>query len=476
MRKTKIVCTVGPASSTPAMLEKLIGAGMNVARLNFSHGTQEEHHETIRHIREISAQMQQPVAILQDLAGPKIRIGVIEQDTVHIEAGARFILTSRDVPGSAQEVSLRYKELPHLVEDGDTLLLADGAIELQVESTNEHDIVCKVVIGGQLSSHKGVNLSSRTIDIPILTEKDRADLQFGLEHDVDYIAMSFVRSAKDVQSVLDAIGDEKPRPPLIAKIEKHEALVHMDGILPLVDGIMVARGDLGVEIPIERVPVVQKNLISQANRARKLVITATQMLRSMVDSPRPTRAEVTDVANAVLDGTDAVMLSEETAIGSYPERAVRMMSRVAVDAEQAFPHEDWRAQSMEAKEKRRPEDAVARSACGLATLVGAGAIVTCTSSGSTARLVAKCRPQPPILALTPDEKTWRRLALVWGAMPWRLPSADSTDRMIRDAAQEACASGLVKPGELLVLTAGIPLNQPGTTNMIRVITSGGDPA
>ena len=469
MRMTKIVCTIGPASRDVATLEKLMRAGMNVARLNFSHGTQEEKGRTIADIRAIAKKLGLPVAILQDLAGPKIRTGAIAGGPVTLISGGIFILTNRPVPGSAREVSLTYRALPRDVKKGDSILLNDGAIELTVEEARERDIRCRVIVGGELSSHKGINLPGRSVGAGTLTAKDRSDLAFGLKQGVDYVALSFVRSAKDVASARAVMKKVNRSAPIIAKIEKHEALRNIDEIVDAVDGVMVARGDLGVEIPIEDVPRMQKMIIGKANCACKPVITATQMLKSMVDSPRPTRAEVTDVANAVLDGSDAVMLSEETAAGRYPVQAVAMMSKVIVAAEKMFPFRAWTAKFGEAVQAA-PQEAVAHAACHLAEDIGAAAVITCTQSGSTTRRVAKYRPFQPILAMTPDEKTLRAMALVWGAVPILMGPASDVSAMERAAVRLARAGKHVKRGDQVVMTAGVPLHVTGTTNLVRVLT------
>ncbi|MDD2237947.1 MAG: pyruvate kinase, partial [Kiritimatiellae bacterium] len=411
MKRTKIVCTIGPASNTETVIEKLIQAGMNVARLNFSHGTHEEHGEVIRTIRAVSERLAVPVAILQDIAGPKIRIGQIENGPVTLAPGDRFVLTSREVPGNTREVSVNFRELPSFVQPGDSLLLADGMLELTVEKTGAEDIECRVITGGSLNSRKGINLPTRSTGIPILTEKDRVDLQFGRKCGVDYVALSFVRTADDVRLVRALLRDGGQTTPLIAKIEKPEALDHLDEILEEVDGIMVARGDLGVELPFERVPRAQKDIIARANRASKPVITATQMLESMVNSPRPTRAEVNDVANAILDGTDAVMLSEESAMGAYPVQAVQAMARIAKDVEEHFPYKEWFAGRV-MNEDSDVAHSVSQAACGMAEVLGVAAIVATTVTGTTARQVARFRPAQPILAPTPSAETYRRLALV----------------------------------------------------------------
>jgi pyruvate kinase len=440
---------------------------MGVARLNFSHGTRAEHLEVITAVRRIAARLARPVAILQDLAGPKIRVGEIESGAVTLEAGEPFTLTTRRVLGSRQEVSVPY---PHLTEDlrpGDTLLLSDGDLELEVMGTTGEDVHCRVITGGTLASRKGVNLPARSLTAPTFTDKDRDDLAFGLRYGVDYVALSFVRTAADVVEAREAIEDHGSPVALIAKIETHDALANIDEIVDSVDGLMVARGDLGVAIPPATVPRVQKMLIGKANRAGKPVITATHMLRSMQDSPRPTRAEVADVANAVLDGTDAVMLSEETAIGRFPVEAVTMMAAIADDAESSFPFDAW----MSRFETGGPlPEAVARAACTLAADIDAAAIVTCTQSGGTARRVARYRPRCAILAPTPHAETYRRLALVWGVTPLLNQSQPTTDELIDGALGAALAAGRVQRGQSVVVTAGVPVGRPGMTNMIKVET------
>jgi pyruvate kinase len=469
MPRTKIVCTIGPASRGADVLERLVLADMSVARLNLSHGTHAEHAEAIAAIRRLAARHGRPIAVLLDLAGPKIRTGEIASGTVRLESGARFTLTSRAVPGDQREVSITYPELPSDVTPGDRVLLNDGALELEVVATTARDIECRVIVGGPLSAHKGINLPTTSIKGPSLTDKDRRDLVFGIAQDVDYFALSFVRRAADVAAVRTILEGHDCRVPVIAKIEKQEALDHVDDILSVADGIMVARGDLGVEIPLERVPLVQKMLIRRALAAGKPVITATQMLGSMVDNPRPTRAEVADVANAVLDGTDAIMLSEETAKGSYPVEAVAMMARIAADAETGFTFGAW------AEELHRRRDAplpmaVGRAAAELAASIDAACIITFTHSGATARLVARCRPGRPILALTPVAETYRRLALVWGVIPALAERMESTDVMITRALIAARSAGLANKGARVVVTAGAPVDVAGTTNLIRTET------
>jgi pyruvate kinase len=471
MTRTKIIATIGPASRSPEVLEKLIGAGLNVCRLNFSHGSHEEHAALIQDIRAVAARLAAPVAILQDLSGPKIRTGRIASGgTVTLVEGARLVLTSRDVPGDAAEVGLTYPDLPHNVRAGDVILLADGAMQLRVDSATDTDVKCTVEVGGELGSNKGINLPGRSINAPILSDKDKADLAFGLEQGVDMVALSFVRTAHDVESVKRRIAAAGLDTPLIAKIEKFEALDNIDEIIAAADGIMVARGDLGVEIPLESVPRAQKMLIRKTNAAAKPVITATQMLKSMVESPRPTRAEVNDVANAIYDGTDAIMLSEETAMGRYPVQAVEVMTRVAQDVEAAFDYRGW-LESCEDDQRLSFSAAVAHTAVKMARDIGAAAIITCTSTGSTTRLVARYRPEQTLLAVTSYPKTSLRLALVHGARPLLVDQVDSAESLERAAVAAALQGGFVKPGQPVVITAGLPFGVAGATNLIKVATA-----
>jgi pyruvate kinase len=464
--RTKIVCTIGPASRSPEVLSRLVAAGMDVARLNFSHGSHAEHAAVIGAVRAIAESAGRPVAILQDLAGIKLRIGDIAGGSAFLVSGAPFTLTARGVPGDAREVSVNEASLPRFVRAGDRLLLCDGEIELVVDEAANGDIRCRVVAGGTLSSHKGISLPSTPFGAPGLTAKDREDLAFGVAHGVDYVALSFVRTADDVRAARAFLDERGFAVPLVAKIEKREAISHIDEILAAADGLMVARGDLGVETPLEHVPLLQKMLIDRANRAGKPVITATQMLLSMVENPRPTRAEVGDVANAILDGTDAVMLSEETASGRYPVEAVATMKRIAEDTETAFPFDRW-MRKFEDKSLQTLPEAVAGAAVELAEHIGASAILAWTESGATARLVARHRPRPPIVALATRKETARRLALVWGVVPLLASAADGPDAMLENAPALAVAKGLLRPGERAVITAGLPMGVPGSTNLIK---------
>jgi pyruvate kinase len=464
MAKTKIVCTIGPSSSSPDIIRTMIRSGMSVARLNFSHGSHDDHAYKIRIIRSIAAELNRPVAILQDLCGPKIRVGEIPDPGIRLKPGATFILTSDDVVGDNERVSVSYGGLPRDVKAGDRLLLADGMMELEVQDSAGTEITTHVITGGVLTSHKGVNLPTASMTLETLTPKDRRDLQFGLAHDVDYVALSFVRSADDVHTLKRLIAEQGRQTPVVAKIEKHEALDHIDQIVDVADAIMVARGDLGVEIPLENVPNIQKMIIQKANRRGRPVIIATQMLRSMVDAPRPTRAEAADVANGVLDGADAVMLSEETASGDYPVEAVQFMANIARAAEENFPYRRY------LKQMRHLDisESVAAAACNLAENLNAAAIVATTRSGATALHVARFRPRGRIIALSPSEKTVRRLAMCWGCIPCYLSLTDDTDEMIESAAESALQTGHVRSGDLVVITGGRPLYAAGTTNLLWV--------
>ncbi|MBU1171114.1 MAG: pyruvate kinase [Proteobacteria bacterium] len=463
--KTKIVCTIGPSCDSPDMIRSLIEKGMNVARLNFSHGSHDEHLEKITTIRKVSEEMGRSVAILQDLCGPKIRVGKIKDPGISLKAGQSLILTSEDLLGEENRVSVSYKPLPSEVKKGDVILLADGMMELIVHEITGNDIVCDVIIGGTLTSNKGINLPSGTIKAPSLTEKDRVDLDFGIKHDVDYIALSFVRTPEDVIGLKKIINQSGKDIPVVAKIEKHEAITNIEGILDATDAVMVARGDLGVEIPLEQVPELQKMLVRKANEKGKPVIVATQMLRSMVDSPRPTRAEANDVANAVFDGADAVMLSEETASGSYPLAAVEYMAKIALNAEKGYPHDRYLTLTT-----HEPNIAlsVAYASCILAEQLNASAIVASTKSGFTAKQISRFRPYSKIVALSPDKKALRKLALYWGCEPGFVAIPNNTDEMIEKVAESALETGAVQKGDLIVITGGHPVWVEGTTNMMKV--------
>lgn len=467
MHKTKIVCTIGPASDSEKILANLMDAGMKVARLNFSHGSHEEHANTIKRIRTVAEKKNLPIAILQDLSGPKIRVSDIQDGVVQLQPGQSFTLTTDRVPGDKSRVSVPFTDFSKAVTKNDRILLADGSIELLVLSTDASNVTCEVLVGGELSSKKGINLPGRTLSIQAFTPKDRDDLEFGLTHGVDYVAMSFVRTKEDVLRVKEVIEKREQQVPVIAKIEKHEALANIDDIIEVVDGIMVARGDLAVETALEEVPLVQKMLIKKCNQAGKPVITATQMLKSMVDNPRPTRAEANDVANAVLDGTDAVMLSEETTVGDYPVESVKTMARIIEVTETNRVHDSDPLRHSH-YEPATIQHAVCLGAFEIAKDLEAAAIITPTDSGSTARMVSTYRPAPPIIAWCHKPQVLRCLNLVWGVFPLLAKQYEKSDEMIAQAKAAALQSGLVQKGEKVVITAGIPVGMSGTTNLIKV--------
>ncbi len=466
-RRTKIVCTIGPASGSPSVIEGLIRAGMDVARLNFSHGTYEDHLGYIEAIRRASEKLGMPVAILQDLPGPKMRIGKFKEDPVHLEEGAQFVITARRIVGDAHGVSAIVPNLSRSVKPGDAIVLGDGEIELEVIGVEESDVVCRVVSGGELRSHKGITLPGVALDVPAVTDQDVRDLLFGLAQGVDYVAVSFVRDREDILRAREVLRKKHADVPIIAKIEKREAWKNLDRIIEVSDGVMVARGDLGLEIPIQKVPLAQKEIIQKCNRAGKPVITATQMLDSMVNSPVPTRAEVTDVANAIFDGTDALMLSNETAIGRYPLKAVRMMAQIAVETEAALPYRERLSDRAEDLEPQ-PDDAISYAACHVAHQLGAVAIVAFTTSGSTARRVSKYRPAVPLLAKVADARVKRRTLLYWGVYPYEGPAPATVDELFDQAVELSVETGVARRGDLIVITAGTPLATPGTTNLLKV--------
>ncbi|HEY2380381.1 MAG TPA: pyruvate kinase [Terriglobia bacterium] len=466
IRRTKIVCTIGPASDSEDMIARLIAAGMNVARLNFSHGTPEYQRDLVRKVKRVRKALNKPVAILQDLQGPKIRIGIIGNGVVQLQPGQDFTLTTGTVQGDARRASVSLKTMVDDVKAGHPILLADGNIELRVEKIAGPDIHCRVIVGGPLSSHKGVNLPASEVHVESLTPKDRQDIVIGLEEGVDAIALSFVRKAADILACREILEGHGGKIPIVAKIEKHAAVDNIDSIVAVSQAVMVARGDLGVEIDLEKVPLVQKAIIHKCNALGKPVITATQMLLHMVDNPRPTRAEVNDVANAILDGADAVMLSEETAAGKYPAEAVMMMDRIARAAEDSLDTLKFENLPVEPV----TEDAISSSSYFIAKEVGAAAIITPTWSGSTASRVSRFRPLMPVIATTPNEATLDFLSLCWGVIPLSIPSADTMDDMIRFSIDAARRAGHIEPGQHVVITGGAPLHVAGKTNFIKVET------
>ena len=471
MRRTKIVATIGPASSTPEIIGRLLEAGMDVARLNFSHGTHAEHAGRIALLRAHARKLGRPLAIVQDLQGPKIRTGSLANgEPVLLQPGSRFIITTQEIVGTAERVSTTYKDLPHDVRPGDRILLSDGLIELRVLDSTDDEVRTEVVFGGELREHQGINLPGVDVSAPSLTEKDAADLEFGLQQGVDYVAISFVRRAADVQQVKDRIARAGHSTPVIAKIEKPEALNDLRAILEVADAIMVARGDLGVEMPPEQVPVVQKQLIEAANAAGVPVITATQMLESMIRNPRPTRAEASDVANAIIDGTDAVMLSGETATGLFPVESVQMMARIAEVAEASGRRGDIvRLAHEQAVRPSSVANAISAAACAIVQALPVRAIVAFTMSGSTARLVAHLRPTVPILAFTPSEAVYHRLSLVWGVTPVMSEYRDRLDELGEHVGDVLLARGFAQRGDAVVMTGGHPLAARGNTNFVKIL-------
>ncbi|NEQ50796.1 MAG: pyruvate kinase [Leptolyngbya sp. SIO3F4] len=466
LRRTKIVSTIGPATQDPTTLRALIEAGATTLRLNFSHGTHDDHQRSIRLIRQISFELNQPVGILQDLQGPKIRLGKFEEGYIYLKTGDNFILTSRQLPGTQTISSVTYEPLVEEVPTGATILLDDGKVEMRVVSKDmeKHELHCDVVVGGKLSNSKGVNFPGVYLSIKALTEKDKVDLAFGLDQGVDWVALSFVRNPQDVLEIKEIIANAGKRVPVIVKIEKHEAIEQMEAILSLSDGVMVARGDLGVELPAEDVPILQKRLIATANRLGIPVITATQMLDSMVSNPRPTRAEVSDVANAIIDGTDAVMLSNETAVGEYPVEAVATMAKIALrtEKEQISKNSDATTTS------RTIPNAISRAVGQIASQLGASAIMSLTKTGATARNVSKFRPPTPILAVTPHVEVARRLQLVWGVKPLLVVDLPSSNQTFQSAVNVAQEKELLHDGDLVVMTAGTLQGVSGSTDLIKV--------
>ena len=454
------------------MIDKLVAAGMDVARLNFSHGTYEDHARLVKSVRRAAHQRKKAVAIIADLQGPKIRTGLIAGGgAVLLRAGQTFFLTTRNVAGTAEGVSTTFSGLPRSVGSGDTILLADGGIELRVLSVRGKDVACRVKNGGPLGEHKGINLPGAKLKIPSLTKKDVADLAFALEAGVDYVALSFVRTAKDVDAAHALIERAGKSPLVIAKLEKPEAIEHLDAILAVADAVMVARGDLGVEMSPERVPVVQKQIILRARNALVPVITATQMLDSMEKNPRPTRAEASDVANAIFDGSDALMLSGETAAGKYPVEAVRMMDRIIREAEAniAEPPRPARAATL------RISEVVAQAVCRAAEELRMKAVVVFTESGASARLVSKYRPCVPIVAFTPNPETYPQMGLLWGVLPRRTGAMQDIDELTREAETRLLADGMVKPGDVVGIMAGTPVGARGSTNLMRLRRIGAVP-
>lgn len=468
MRKTKIICTMGPATDNIEVLRAMERAGMNVARFNFSHGSHEEHKQRIDRVKAVREEYNLPIALLLDTKGPEIRTGDMQDGKIFLKKGEQIRLTPRACLGTPSKISITYPDLYQDVQAGTSILIDDGLIELRVEQTQEQDILCRVLNDGAVSNHKGINVPDVHLSIPYLSDKDKSDIQFGIEQGVDFIAASFVRTADDVQQLrmlLDENGGGHIN--IIAKIENQQGVENIDGIVALADGVMIARGDMGVEIPAEDVPPIQKMLIKKVTLAGKQVITATQMLDSMMKNPRPTRAEVTDVANAIYDGTGAIMLSGETAAGLYPVEAVTMMARIAERTENDI---DYRKRFFVRTRKANPDitDAICHATCTTAYDLNARDIVTVTKSGRSARMVARYRPSCGIIGCTPTKKVWYQLNLAWGVTPVLLSETDDVFDLFDSALETAKNQGLMQSGDLAVITSGVPIGVSGTTNMIRV--------
>ena len=479
MRNAKIVCTIGPASNSPAMLDRLIESGMDVARLNFSHGTHESHAAAITAIRHAAERRRAAVAIIQDLQGPRIRVGKLPDEGIEVRAGQQVRLQTMLARSGGQlgvqsiarsavpEIPVTYQFLARDIQPGARILINDGLIELIVDRISGGSVECTVTTGGRITSHKGINLPGTRVSAPTLTDKDREDIRFGIAQGVDYLALSFVRGPEDIIVARKLVVECGGNLPIIAKIERSEAVASLDAILEQADGVMIARGDLGVEMGPEAVPVLQKRIIEEANRRRRLVITATQMLESMTSALRPTRAEASDVANAVFDGTDAVMLSAETAIGLHPIETVQVMDRIIRAAEEGA-EPGWMSKADGEHGELSFPEAICTAASSAARTINAGAIVAFSEQGMTARLISKQRPAAPIIALTPFEPVRQRMALYWGVRPYTMPQIEQTDARVAEAERRLKTEGLVKTGERIVILSGTRIGQPGGTNLIKL--------
>jgi len=467
-RRTKIVCTLGPSTEDDSILRELMVSGMNVARLNFSHGDHEYHLKNMQRIRRLADELNKPIAIMLDTRGPEIRLELFENHRVELKKGQTFTLCTQSILGNAERASITYKELPRDIREGTSILIDDGLVSMTVRSLNDQEIVCVVNNDGVVSDRKGINVPDVDLSMPYLSQKDREDIAFGVRNGIDFVAASFTRNADDILEVRRLFSQEgRSNVNIIAKIENMQGVQNIDEILRVSDGIMVARGDLGVEIPLEQVPVIQKMLIRRAYSSGKPVITATQMLDSMMKNPRPTRAESTDVANAIYDGTSAIMLSGETAAGQYPVEAVRTMASIALCAEGDINYAK-RFKEREADGTPDVTNAISHATCTSAQDLGAAAIITVTKSGRTAKMISKYRPSCPIICCTTDETVCRQLNLSWGVTPLMISEADNTDDLFERAVQAGEDAGLLHDGELVVMTAGVPLGVSGTTNLMKV--------
>lgn len=470
MKKTKIICTLGPATDNPQVLEKMVKAGMDVARFNFSHGSYEDHEKRLKEVIAVREKLAAPVATLLDTKGPEVRLGDFEDPNgVTVNKGDKFVLTTKKCLGTAKKAYVNYEGLPSDVSAGTTILINDGLISMTVDAVKGHEIHCTIVDGGLLTNHKGVNVPKVDLKMPYLSERDMNDLKFGAEHDFDFIAASFVRSATDVtilRNYVEAIGWKNVK--IISKIENKQGVDNIDDIIAVSDGIMVARGDMGVEIDFQRIPAIQKMIIHKVYDAGKIVVTATQMLESMITNPRPTRAEITDVANAIYDGTSAIMLSGESAVGNHPVEAVETMTSIALTTENAI---DYKRQFDNFYPESGGKDitsAISHATVTTAHDLNASAIITVTKSGTTARMISKFRPQTDIVGATISQKVWRQLSLSWGVTPVLCNLKDNTDELFDHAVEVTVKAGAAKKGDIVVITAGIPLGISGTTNMLKV--------
>ncbi len=469
MRKTKIICTLGPSTEDDQILEQLMKEGMNVCRLNFSHGDYDSHLKTINRIKDMRRKLDLPIAILLDTKGPEIRLTDFKDGKITLKPGQKFTLTTTECLGDETRVGITYKNLVNDVTEGSTILIDDGLVAMKVLKVTDTDIECEVINEGQISNHKGVNVPNVDLTMDFLSEKDKKDIEFGIKNNIDFIAASFVRCADDVRQIKEILKrHERTDIKIISKIENRQGVNNIDEILSESDGIMVARGDMGVELPIKEVPAIQKMIISKVYHAGKIVITATQMLDSMMRNPRPTRAEASDVANAIYDGTSAIMLSGETAAGQYPIEALRTMVEIAEYTENNINYES-RFRKLDKSDKMTVTDAISHATCMMSLDVDASSIITVTKSGTTARMISRYRPQCPIIGCTPVIKSFYQMGLSWGVEPVMIYEETSTEELFAEAVDKTKRKGLVKDGETVVLTAGIPLGQPGTTNLIRVM-------
>lgn len=471
MRRTKIICTVGPATAAPEKLQALVEAGMNMARLNFSHGAYEAHAQTFHHLRRISDELKRPVAIMQDLCGPKIRLGKLPPEGLMLEAGSEVTFLLQEKGENIDELPLPLPTLFAMIRPGEPVMINDGRVKLTVTSRDADKIRAHVDIGGLISSHKGVNLPETPLPVSSITEKDLQDLRFGIQLGVDWVAVSFVRSPQDLEPAKRMIEAAGSKIRLIAKIERPEAVAQLNDILQVADAIMIARGDLGVEMPIHQVPLIQKDITRLCNLMGKPVITATQMLESMISAPDPTRAEATDVANSILDGTDAVMLSGETAVGEYPIAAVQTMHNIALQTEKALPAGAKHTWNHEAG-RLSVTESVAQAVCRIAYETGAKAILCNTTSGNTARLISKYRPLTPIITLTSEPIAYRQLALSWGVEPLLINPVHHAEEMFTNVVNTVVENGFVQKGDKVVITSGVPIGMSGTTSLIKVHSIG----